>query len=90
MYEVKKIDVLSCGKISGVFGLLVGVIFTFLISMFSYFIGSMFGGDSRISFYMYVIFIISYGIFGFLGGIISALIYNGVAGLTGGIKVELG
>lgn len=89
MYEVKKIDVWSCGKISGVFGLLSGVIFTFLINIFSYYLGGIFGIGYGISFYMILIFVIAYGVLGFLGGAVSALIYNGIVGLTGGIKIEL-
>ena len=99
MKEIKKIDVLSAGKIVGILyalmGLIIGVFITLflLIGLPSYseitglsgvLFGLIFGVGS-------IIFLpIFYGIFGFITGLIIALLYNFIVKFVGGIKIELG
>ena len=93
---IKRIDVLSAAKITGIiaaaFGLLAGVIFFLFGSMFGALLGAsgshgggaaMFGGVMGI-----VLLPILYGVFGFIGGLIQAFVYNLAAGFVGGIRVE--
>jgi len=97
---IKRIDVVSAGKIAGCiaagFGLIVGVIFFLVYSVLGVAasglgsdhgsgIGAMMGGFGVLSI---VAFPIMYGIFGFLGGLIQALIYNLAARFVGGLRVE--
>jgi len=97
--RIRRFGVLSVGKMMGMvyalIGLLVGAIFG-VISLFGAaltsafqeagappFLGALFG------FGAIIILPIFYGILGFLGGMLSAAIYNLVAGATGGIEMEL-
>jgi hypothetical protein len=97
--RIRRFGVLSVGKIMGLvyalMGLLGGAIFA-LMSLFGAgltaalqesgapaFLGVLFGFGALI------IFPIFYGMIGFLGGMLSAAIYNLVAGATGGIEMEL-
>ena len=91
MREIKKIDPLSVGKLFAIMyaimGVILGAIFTLLalvnIPTQSIGIGALFGVGA-------IIFLpIFYGIMGFVGGVISAWIYNLIAGWVGGIKIEL-
>ncbi|MCX6744822.1 MAG: hypothetical protein NTX82_04835 [Candidatus Parcubacteria bacterium] len=96
MTKVKKIGVLSCAKIEGLIGVvagLVGGIIFFLVGSALQSIfqsadfessGMMFGSAMSI-----VILPIIYGVVGFIGGAIVALLYNLIAGWIGGIEIEL-
>ncbi|MGD8376439.1 MAG: hypothetical protein PVF68_09885 [Acidobacteriota bacterium] len=95
---VRSIGVLSCGKILGILyaaiGLLVGMFFS-LFALVGGFAGALQGepGGAILSFVFGVgaVFLlpIVYGIMGFLGGVITAVIYNLAAGAVGGLEVEL-
>ena len=97
--RIRRFGVLSVGKVSGMlyalFGLLAGAILA-LLSLFGAgltaalqesgapaFMGVLFG------FGAIIILPIFYGVIGFLGGMLSAAIYNLAAGATGGIEMEL-
>ena len=92
---IKRIDPVSAGKISGIIGVAIGLIagvFFFLFSSMiagamahqgSGFAGAMFGGVAGI-----VVLPLFYGVFGFIGGLVQAFIYNLAAGWVGGIRVE--
>ncbi len=94
---IKRIDLLSAGKIGGIIaaaiGLIAGVMFFLFSSMFGAMMGSMpgnhgaaagmIGGAAGI-----IVLPIMYGIFGFIGAIIQAFIYNLAAGWVGGIRIE--
>ncbi len=91
---IKHIDVFSAGKITGIiaaaFGLFAGVIFFLFSSLFGAALGNhqggamaMFGGVMGI-----IALPILYGIFGFIGGILQAFIYNLASGFVGGIRIE--
>ncbi len=91
---IKRIDVLSAAKITGIiaaaFGLLAGI----LMFLFSSLLGGVMGSDgggflAAVGGFMGIIILpIMYGIFGFIGGAIQAFIYNLAAGVIGGIRVE--
>ncbi len=89
---VRSFGVLSVGKVQGVmgaiFGLLAGGMFTLLVLA-----GIVAGGGGGIE----AIFVgiaaivglpIFYGAMGFIGGALSALIYNLLAGTVGGIEIQ--
>ena len=95
---VKSIGLFSLAKIMGIiyafFGFIVGLFFSFftlmgavLGSVFSDspepLVGLIFGVGSVI------FFPVLYGVLGFIGGIISAGIYNLVAKWVGGLEIEL-
>jgi hypothetical protein len=99
MTAIKRFDPMSVGKVSGltylVFGLIVGALFALMSLVGSGlgaaatgsnqpFLGVLFGVGAVI------FFPVLYGIIGFLGGILGAVVYNVVAGWTGGIQLELG
>ena len=101
--EVKSIGALSLGKVAGVvyaaLGLIFGLIFAFFAVVFSLVpllansgspeaSGFLVGGLFFAVLYV-VILPILYGVFGFLLGLISALLYNLVARLIGGVEIEL-
>ncbi|KPJ59238.1 MAG: hypothetical protein AMJ46_12115 [Latescibacteria bacterium DG_63] len=95
---VKRVGVVSCGKILGAiyaaFGLLAGALFS-IFSIFGAVLGA--GGNDfpgpliGLFFGIGAIFIlpIMYGIMGFVGGAITAIVYNAVAGFAGGLELDL-
>ncbi|MCP4654067.1 MAG: hypothetical protein GY856_01480 [bacterium] len=95
---LKRIGVLSCGKVSGllygIMGLIIGAIFT-LVSLLGAAIGAMSSGSNEAWFGALfgvgaiIILPIFYGVLGFIMGIISAALYNLVAGFAGGLEIEL-
>jgi len=94
MHELKRLDVISAGKIMGmVYGLL-AVLFSplFLVMMIAR-VFSQDKGSAVVSGMVGLVFAIAmpffYGGIAFLIGCIGALIYNFVAGRMGGLKFEL-
>lgn len=98
MQEVKKIDIVSLAKIEGALGAILGFIAGLIVAGFS----SMFwgfasmaeagvprGAGALFGVTAIIAFPIIYGILGFIGGIITAFLYNIVAGVVGGIEIEL-
>lgn len=94
--EIRRIGVLSAGKVFGVLYALFGLIFGAIFAIFyllgaaaansqgsEALVGMVFGVGS-------VIFLpLFYGVLGFIFGLISALLYNGVARFIGGIEIEV-
>ena len=92
---IKRIDPMSVAKITGiiaaVFGLIAGVIFFLFGAMFSAMPSTQRGGMvlGKFSGFMGIIFLpIMYGIFGFLGGLVQAWVYNIAAGFVGGVRID--
>jgi hypothetical protein len=97
--KIRSVAPLSVGKIFGAIygalGLLIGLVFA-LISL----VGALavanqqggLGGLPPIAFGIAAVIVapIFYGMIGFLGGVITAAIYNVAAGILGGIEVDLG
>ena len=100
--RIKKLGILSFAKIQGVMGLviglIIGVIYGLIIIAYSLLGASLVGGDAKfavggggvvIGIVAMIGFPIMYGIFGFIGGAIGALIYNIFAGFVGGVEIEV-
>ena len=100
---IRRFNVFSVAKIQGflafVIGLLIGVIYGFAFMIFGAAISSLAPqGDSQamggvgaivIGLVIMIAVPILYGILGFIGGAIGALVYNLAAGVVGGLKFEL-
>jgi hypothetical protein len=99
---IKRFGVFSVAKMYGlltfVAGLIIGVIYGLILIVFGAAISAMApgndalaGGASTVVTGIIVMFAapIMYGIFGFIAGVIGALIYNAMAGIVGGVKFEL-
>ena len=99
---IRRFGVLSVAKIYGLLtfliGLIVGVIYGLVLILFGAAMSAIApgreataGGISTvvIGIVMMIAFPIMYGLLGFISGAIGALIYNAVAGIIGGIKLEL-
>ena len=84
MTTLRRVGVMSVGKFSmvmcGFIGVLIGVIYFLVLLFVTDFIWALlalFGS------------VIGYGLIGFLGGLLYAWLYNVVAGIIGGIELEL-
>ena len=93
---VKRIGPMSCAKLAGtlyaIIGLCIGAVMS-LLSMAGLFPGGT--GDSAITGALFgalaIVFVpIFYGVLGFVTTLISAALYNVLAGVVGGIEVDLG
>jgi hypothetical protein len=93
---LKSVGVLSVAKLMGVMYAAMGLIFGAFMSLFSL-VGAIAaqqqhqGGEiAALAFGVgsIVVLPIFYGIMGFVGGLISAFIYNLVAGVVGGIEFD--
>lgn len=96
---VRRVKPLSLGKILGamylVLGLIAGLIIS-AVSVLGFAIGSVAAPDQlgNMAGLVFgvgaVIFIpLVYGTLGFVGGLIAALVYNLIAGLVGGVEIEV-
>ncbi|NMC44118.1 MAG: hypothetical protein GYA46_09390 [candidate division Zixibacteria bacterium] len=93
---LRRIGPFSCAKVSAVLYLIIGLIVGAIFSLISLMVSSI-GGDSEISGMMgmlfgvgsIIFFPIIYAIAGFIGGLIMAALYNLVAGMVGGIELDL-
>jgi hypothetical protein len=95
MIRIKKIGVLSLGKVFGILYALMGLIIGAVITLISLFaavafskyqsagLGGLFFGIGSV-----IILPIFYGVTGCIGGVITAFIYNLVASWVGGVEVE--
>jgi hypothetical protein len=97
MTILKRIGVLSCGKMMGVLYALLGLIIGAVFSLLS-FVGAMAGvasGEKEAVFGLLfgvgaiLILPIFYGVIGFLGGLLTSFLYNIVAGIVGGVELHL-
>lgn len=95
---LRRVGVLSLGKVFGVLYALMGLIFGAIFALLSLvgagigaaasgsneaFLGAIFGVGA-------VVFLpIFYGVLGFLGGLLTAALYNLVARIMGGLELEL-
>src|SRR3546814_12470548 len=92
---IKRIDVLSAGKISGIIAAAIGLIAGLVFLVFGSMIAGLAGqqdGSGLIAMGGGIIGVVAlpimYGIFGFLGGVIQAFISNLAAGFVGGIRLQ--
>ena len=87
MKEVKRIGPVSVGKISGIIGVVFGVIAGLILALFSTALGGSFLGGNW--FIQLIGLTLIYAVGGFVGGVIYAALYNLVAGWVGGVQIEL-
>lgn len=94
---LRRIGVLSLGKVLGVLYAGLGLLFGGLFSLFSL-LGAAIGatqdaGGAAFAFLFGVGAIVFmplfYGLIGFIGGLLTALLYNVAAGITGGLELDL-
>ena len=99
--QIRRMGVLSCAKIYSItlaaLGLILGVIYGLIFMVVG---GAMMAGGGRdsgtagasslvIGLVMMIAIPVFYGVIGFVGGIIGALVYNVAAGVVGGLELEL-
>ena len=87
MKELKRVGPLSAGKISGIIGVVFGVIAGLILALFSSALGGSFLGGNW--FIQLIGLTLIYAVGGFVGGVIYAALYNLVAGWVGGVQIEL-
>lgn len=87
--RLKSIGVMSLGKVLGILYGGLGFIFGGIFSIISLFAAAA-GGNSEMFFGVAAVIIAPflYGFMGFIGGLITAWLYNLIAGWTGGIEME--
>jgi hypothetical protein len=96
---VRRVKPLSLGKILGamylVLGLIAGLIIS-AVSVLGFAIGSVAAPDqpgnmAGLVFGVGAVVVIPlvYGTLGFIGGLIAALVYNLIAGVVGGVEIEV-
>lgn len=93
---VKRIGVMSLAKIMAILYAAIGLIGGVCVALFSMIAGSAFaqqgaaaGLGMGFGLGSIILFPILYGVFGFIGGLISAWLYNVIAGSVGGIELDL-
>ena len=94
MVKVKRVGVMSLGKVLGVLYAMLGLIVGALFSLFSI-VGAIFSPDvpgalGLVGVGSIIFFPIFYGLMGLVFGMITALLYNLVASWVGGIELETG
>ena len=93
MVKIKRIGVLSCGKLFGALYALMGLVFGVLMALVS-FAGAAFNSSGLGVFGIFfgvgaiIMFPVFYGVLGFIFASLTALAYNVVASWIGGIEVE--
>ncbi len=95
MAIVRRVGVLSLGKMLGCLYALLGLIFGAFFSLLS--LAGAFASSQNTQSAIPILFgagaiivlPIFYGLAGFIGGIIVAALYNLIAGIAGGVEVEL-
>ena len=95
-YSLKRIDPISTGSVLGTLYALIGLLIGGLFSLMAL-LGatvSVAGGETAAvgvvtGIGALILIPVFYGIIGFLGGLIGAFIYNVVAGIVGGVRIDL-
>ena len=90
---IRRVGPLSCAKVAGLLYLIMGFVIGACLSLFA--MAGSFAGAAADSFFpmsmglgAIVIMPIFYGVFGFIGTLIMAALFNAVVGITGGIEVD--
>ncbi len=96
---LRRVDVLSCGKVLGIMYTALGLIAGICVALFASCAAALNPvGDQNVAGLAGMIFGVAgivimpilYGVVGFFGGMIMALLYNVTARLAGGIEFEVG
>ena len=93
---IRRVGPLSLAKVTGVLYAIIGLFFGGIMSLFSM-VGSAFAPQGSDAGFMgmafgvaaIVILPIFYGILGFVFSLIGAALYNVIAGMTGGVEIEV-
>lgn len=95
---ITRISPMSCAKVSGALYALIGLLIGAGITLVMLTVGGRLAQDEAPMGALFgaifgagavVILPIFYGVIGFIGGALGALIYNVVAGITGGIELDV-
>lgn len=100
---IRRFGVFSVAKVNGLLGFVIGLIIGVIYGLFLILFGAamsaiapsgndaLAGGVSTVvlGIIMMIAMPIMYGLMGFIGGAISAVVYNIAAGMIGGVKFEL-
>ena len=93
MREIRKIDLMSYGKIMAAIMAIFGFVMGLVVSIAALFAGSLstatFGFAAVFGVLAIILLPIIYAIIGFVMGIIGAAIYNFIASKIGGVKIDL-
>lgn len=85
---IKRFDVLSVAKMSAIIAAAIGLIAAVLFLLF----GGLLGRGGLLGFggglLGVIVLPIIYGVFGFIGGLVQAFVYNFAAGFVGGVRIE--
>ena len=93
---VRRIGPLSLAKISGTLYALMGLLVGAIVSVISMVGGAMAPGDERSGMIgalfgaaAIIVLPVCYGVLGFVGSLIGAVIYNAIAGVVGGVEIDV-
>jgi len=97
MKELKKVGILSAGKISAILMLLLGAIvmaIMIIVGLFILIYSAATGSYEALIgflgvFVMTLLFVVFYAVIGFVSGVIYAAVYNFIARRWGGLKIDL-
>jgi hypothetical protein len=89
-HRIRRLDIGQMAKVMGALYFLLGIIFAAIFALFGSMIprGEMGEGAAMFGGAMLIGMPILYGIIGLIGGALIAVLYNLVAGWTGGIELE--
>ena len=89
---VNRVGPLSCAKIVGLLYVILGLIMGAGVSLFSAAVGGVPGrnsGNPVFGMAAVVFFPVLYGVAGFVMTLVAAWLYNGLAGLIGGVEIDV-
>ena len=90
--KLEKFGILSVAKFTAIYGVLIGLLIGIFMAVLSSMVTNVLGAQIGVSFFTGYLAIITYplvyGIGGFIMGIISALLFNLIAKMSGGIEMH--
>ena len=93
MVRLRSLDVISCAKIYGIIHFILGILFALFFVLIGLIGVAATPGQQKFGMIGVLIFAaltpFLYGALGFVIGAVSALLYNWIASMVGGIKMEL-
>ena len=88
--RIRNINPIQLAIVTAVLEAFIGVLVGIFFGLFSSAMGALApGGAANFGWLSIIIFPILYAVIGFIGGIIGGVLYNLVAGWTGGIEITL-